>query len=188
MGRVALTLITEPRYGDARIVRVVRACASIPGFCVQLRDHTDRTDDELLALAKELRAIAPMLVVNRRFDLARRIGADGVHALAAELGGALDFAFRSAPVHTDEELQNATHATCVLVSPIYAVPGKDPPRGIAAIRVARTLAPGKTILALGGIDETNARACRAAGADGVAVIRALFDARDPGEVAKRLAV
>lgn len=186
--RVALTLITDPRYSDARILEVARACAEIPGFCVQLRDRTDRTDDALLALATELRAIAPMLVVNRRFDLARRVRADGVHARIEALDDARDFAFRSAPFHADEELQSASIVTCALISPIGEVLGKSPARGVAAIRAARKLAPRMTIVALGGVDETNARACRDAGADGVAVIRALFDAAKPAEVAKRLMV
>jgi len=185
---LTLTLITDPRYGDARIVSVARACAHLAGFAVQLRDRTDRTDDELMPLAMELRAIAKTLVVNRRFELARRVRADGVHAPAAELDRARDFDLRSAPVHTDDDLQHATIATCLVVSPIFEVPGKGPPRGVAAIRAARALEPNKIIVALGGIDARNARAARDAGADGVAVMRALLDAKDPAEVAQRLLV
>jgi thiamine monophosphate synthase len=43
-----------------------------------------------------------------------------------------------------------------------------------------------TLVALGGVDETNARMCREAGADAVAVIRAIFEARDPAAQAARL--
>ena len=40
------------------------------------------------------------------------------------------------------------------------------------------------IYALGGVDASNAAACAKAGAYGVAVIRALLEASDAGEVAK----
>jgi len=43
-----------------------------------------------------------------------------------------------------------------------------------------------TLVALGGVDATNARPCREAGADAVAVIRAVFEARDPAAVARAL--
>lgn len=182
--RVSLMVITDPRYGDARILEVARACSTLDGFALQLRDRTDRTDEDLLPLARELRAIVPVLVINRRIDLARRVHADGIHG--EELPS--DFVWRSSPAHDAKQLQNAQNAgaNAALVSPIFASPGKDAARGGAALREARAIAPGMTLVALGGIDETNARACREAGADAVAVIRAIFEARDPAALAMRL--
>jgi thiamine-phosphate pyrophosphorylase len=190
---VRVLLVTDPRYGARRIVEVVRAAAAVPGFAVQLRDHGDSTDDELAPLAAELRAITAahgaLLIVNRRLALARRVAADGFHAPASELAAAAGFPWRSAPAHTDDELVRAlgAGATAVLVSPIFETPGKGPPRGVGALRAARHEAPGATLVALGGVDETNAPLCRAAGADAVAVIRALLDAPDPARTAKCLA-
>ena len=177
-------LVTDPRYGDARILEVARACSALDGFALQLRDRTERTDDDLLALARELRAIVPMLIINRRNDLARRVRDDGVHS--EDLPS--DFAWRSSPAHDAKQLQNARtlDANAALVSPIFATPGKEAPRGVAALREARALAPEMTLVALGGIDETNARACREAGADAVAVIRAIFESSDPAAAAARL--
>jgi thiamine-phosphate pyrophosphorylase len=43
------------------------------------------------------------------------------------------------------------------------------------------------VYALGGVDAGRAADCAAAGADGVAVIRCLFDAARPDEVAAALA-
>ena len=182
--RVSLIVVTDPRYGDARILEVARACSSVDGFAMQLRDRTERTDEDLLPLARELRAIVPMLIVNRRVDLARRVRADGIHG--EELPA--DFAWRSSPAHDAKQLQNARNAgaNAALVSPIFASPGKGAPRGVSALREARAMAPDMTIVALGGIDETNARACREAGADAVAVIRAIFESRDPAALAMRL--
>jgi thiamine-phosphate pyrophosphorylase len=186
--RVSLIVVTDPRYGDARILEVARACANVDGFALQLRDRTDRTDEDLWPLARELRAIVPFLVVNRRIDLARRVRADGVHG--EDLPP--DFAWRSSPAHDAHQLQNARilGANAALVSPIFASPkvtmGKDAPRGVSALREARAKEPEMTLVALGGVDETNARACRDAGADAVAVIRAIFESRDPAAAAARL--
>jgi thiamine-phosphate pyrophosphorylase len=179
-----LILVTDPRYGDARILEVARACAKIDGFALQLRDRTSRTDEDLLPLARELRAVVPMLIVNRRVDLARRVRADGIHG--EELPP--DFAWRSSPAHDAKQVQNARNggANAAFVSPIFSSPEKGAPRGVSALREARELAPAMTIVALGGIDETNARACREAGADAVAVIRAIFEHRDPAALAARL--
>ena len=186
-----LILVTDPRWDRARIAEVTRVLAGeIPGFSVQLRDRSDCSDDELEPFAQTLRRITADahagLIVNRRLALARRVGADGFHAPAADLVHARDFAWRSAPAHADADVPVAERAgaTAVLVSPIYDVPDKGPPRGIAALRTARS--SGLLVVALGGIDERNARACWSAGADAVAVMRVLLDAGDPVTVAKCL--
>ena len=113
--------------------------------------------------------------------------ADGFHGPREALGEASDFAWRSSPAHDDEDVRRAARAgaTAVFVSPIFESPGKAA-RGVEAIRRARELAPALILVALGGIDEESAPACRAAGADGVAVVRALLDAPDPERVARSL--
>jgi len=191
-GRIALILVTDPRWDDAHIVQVARAAVSIAGFSVQLRDRTERTDDDLVALASTLREITArahgVFIVNRRLDLARRVNADGFHAPSSELAEARDFKWRSAPVHDERELRDARDhgATAVFVSPIFTSPNKGPARGTDALRRARADGPNLTIVALGGIDQTNVNACFEAGADVVAVMRALLDAPDPAHVAKCL--
>jgi len=190
-----VTLVTDPRYDEERIVSVVeRAAPNVAGFAVQLRDRTNRTDEELLPFAMRLREITArhgaLLVVNRRVELARRIGADGIHAPVSETETETESesAWRSAPAHSDRDVQNARIARvdAVLVSPIFSTPGKGHARGIAAIASARSIAPGLQIIALGGVDPANARSCFAAGASGVAVIRALLDAEDPAAAARAL--
>lgn len=192
--RVSLILVTDARYDDARIERVVEAAAGVPGFCVQLRDRSARSDDDLLPLATRLRALTAragaLFVVNRRALLARRVYADGVHAPAAELD-TKGFVWCSAPAHDAKQLHDArvARAACALVSPIFSTPGegKSAPRGLGAIRSARALEPDLLIAALGGIDESNVAACREAGAHAVAVVRALMEADDPARVANCLA-
>ncbi len=170
---------------------VVAAVAS-PTFSVQLRDRTDREDDELVPFAQELRKVTARrgarFIVNRRLKLARRVAADGVHVPITDLRAAADHPWRSAPAHSDEDVRAAVTAgaTALLVSPIFETPGKVA-RGLSALRSARLMAPELELSALGGIDGRNARACYLAGADGVAVMRALLDADDPVAVAKCLA-
>ena len=77
---------------------------------------------------------------------------------------------------------------CTL-SPIYATPSKAgilDPIGIETIREARQQLPGRTLIALGGIDASNAERCMEAGADGIAVIRAIMAADDPEKAASHL--
>ena len=61
------------------------------------------------------------------------------------------------------------------------------PRGLDALRSARSAAMGRVALyALGGVTLDRVRPCAEAGADGVAVIRALLASRDPGRLARAL--
>jgi len=143
--------------------------------------------------ARILRALLKkqLLVINSDVDLAREIGADGVHLPKGGVAAAravLPRAWISLAAHDDDDVRRAVSegADAALVSPIFATPGKGPPRGLEAIRAARAIAPQLAIYALGGVDESNAAACRAAGATGVAVIRALFDAPDPAAAARAL--
>ena len=66
-------------------------------------------------------------------------------------------------------------------SPVYETDSKpdQPPTGIAALRsFCQTATPTPTI-ALGGISPERVRACREAGAEGVAVLSGIMDAEAP---------
>ena len=81
-------------------------------------------------------------------------------------------------------------ADFVSLSPVYDTPGKAgiiPTAGTRLLTETRTaLGPAAVLVALGGIDETNAAATLRAGADGVAVMRAIMDSTDPRAAARRL--
>src|SRR5262249_14197089 len=129
-----------------------------------------------------------------RLDIALALGADGVHlggdsvdvADARRLVGRL--AFVSTVAHASEDVARAetSGATAALVSPIFDTPGKGAPRGTRFITDARSHARTLRLYALGGVDPGNASSCVSAGADGVAVIRAVWQARDPGAAARAL--
>ncbi len=190
-------LITDAAFSDDTMLRAIEAAARAlpPGdLAVQLRE---KARDRRVVWAQRLRAVTRelgvVLVVNGDVPLARAVEADGMHfgreatAAAVAEGAGL---WRSVVAHDDEDVVRACGqgVNAVLVSPIFASPGKGAPRGVSALERAVTLAKGRVaVIALGGVGPENAPTCFEAGADGVAVIRALLGAAAPGEVARALA-
>jgi thiamine-phosphate pyrophosphorylase len=195
-----ILLVTDPRYADAEIERVVVEVADAvpPGALgIQLRDkERDRTLVRVLAerLRVVSRARGALFVINGDVILAREVGADGVHLggdapAIEEAREAFPDAWISVAAHTDADVRRAAASAVdgVLVSPIFETRGKGPARGVAAIESAVRLARGRlAVYALGGVDAARAAACREAGADGVSVIRAIFESDDPGAQARAI--
>ncbi len=173
---------------------------------MQLRDKK-KEPAALRAFAEKLRAVtrpaaqpAPegpgaLLLINGDPQLAKDVGADGVHiggtgmkvsAARAIVGSG---AFITIAAHSDQsvKLGAADGADGALVSAIFASPGKATGRGVEALRTARAVGgDGFLIYALGGVERTNAVECVLAGADGVAAIRALLLASNPGAEARAI--
>jgi thiamine-phosphate diphosphorylase len=137
--------------------------------------------DQVLAAGRGFRALGTTFVVNDDVDAALELGADGVHLGQSDHGAARARARglllgRSATTY-DEALAAAAEADYLGVGPIWATPSKPdaaPPLGLAELeRICRAVtAP---VIAIGGVDASNARDCILAGAAGVAVIRAATD-------------
>jgi len=187
---VRLILITDPRVDEDRTAEVVRAVERVfPRVIVQLRDKRAEDPHALESLLRVLRARTnAFLVMNTiRPGALPKIEVDGLHVpcMMQAIEAALrQHAFVSVPAHTDADVAIADRAgaTAALVSPIFDVPGKGAARGVDALR---SPAVKTRLYALGGITEpSRAAACIEAGAFGIAVIRALLDARDPEEVAR----
>ena len=203
-----LYLITDRRATGGRALPDVVAAAlrGIAGsalapaeVAVQLREK-DLSGRALTELGRALRAVTTAagvrLYVNDRIDVARAVDADGVHlggasldvASAARIAGGLALA---ASVHAPAEVATLRAAAgdrlaFVLLGPIRDTPSKrafGPPLGTAAItEAARIVAPDLPIipiLAVGGLAPEHVREVRAAGAHGVACIRAVMAAPDP---------
>ncbi len=208
MRRPRIIVVTDPAFDDDRIVRCVeRAGRALPPgeLCVQLRDK-QRQRATVQALATRLRQVTrdcgAALVVNGDVAMACDAEADGVH-LGRGAGTPREVrsvcgahAWVSVAAHSDEavRLAIAGAADAVLVSAVF--PTRSPssrelpektPRGVGALRSARSLAEDRILVyALGGVNAGNARVCREAGADGVAVLRALLASDDPGVIARAL--
>jgi thiamine-phosphate pyrophosphorylase len=162
---------------------------------VQLREK-GLEDDALIAAAEPFRAACDehgaLFVLNDRPDLVETCGADGVHVgrsdtpvtQARALVGPDRLIGVSAS--TVDELGDVAGADYVGVT-AFATPTKDDAvaGGLELLRVA---AATLTVpwYAIGGIELSNVAAVRAAGAPGVAVVRAIRDADDPEEAARLL--
>jgi thiamine-phosphate pyrophosphorylase len=163
---------------------------------LQLRDH-ELSARRRLELGRELcsraHAAGQLMVVNDRIDLALVLGADGAHlgersvtvADARRLLG--DDAFVSRAAHGLDAVGSRGESAVVL-SPIVEDRHGRAALGIGALSGARALVRGATLFALGGVSAENARALRAAGADGVAVMGALLDVADPGPLVAALEI
>ena len=123
-------------------------------------------------------------VVNDDVDAAVGLGADGVHLGRADAGvgraleAGLLLGLSAASVEEAREAERRG-AAYVGAGPVWATPSKpdaDPAIGLHGLREICD-AVEVPVVAIGGIDPFNARACIGAGAAGVAVIRAATDAR-----------
>lgn len=134
------------------------------------------------------RGSATRLLVNDRADVAAAAGADGVHLTMQSIDAATirrtfgeDFLI-GVSTHSlaEAEVAKRDGANFVVFGPVFATRSKENygrPAGLAKLeRVGKELAPFP-VLALGGVDLTNARECLRAGASGIAGI-SLFDEPD----------
>lgn len=152
----------------------------------------ERSARQALALC---RAAGAVLTVNGDIDLARTLGAGGVHVQAAAemaqargvlgAGALIGVSCHSAAEVAAAAAAGADYAT---LSPIFLTdskPGYGPAIGLTTLRTvcAATALP---IVALAGIDEGNAGLCRAAGARAVAVMGGVMRAADPEAVVAAL--
>jgi thiamine-phosphate pyrophosphorylase len=198
--RPKIILVTDSTYKDEHILEVVEACVrALPAgsFAVQLRDRK-KEPPALRAFAEKLRSATKpaasggagaLLIINGNPELAKDVGADGVHlgGTAMKVSDARgivgDEAFITIAAHSDQAVKLGAHdgANGALVSSIFASPGKAIGRGVDALRTARAVGGDDFLIyALGGVERSNAAECILAGADGVAAIRALLLASDPG--------
>jgi thiamine-phosphate pyrophosphorylase len=121
-------------------------------------------------------------VVNDDVEAALMLGADGVHlgrddagATAAKEHGLL---LGLSAVSLDEARAADGKADYIGAGPVWSTPSKpdaDPPIGLDGLHELCT-AVSTPVVAIGGVDASNAADCMRAGAAGVAVIRAARDA------------
>jgi thiamine-phosphate pyrophosphorylase len=148
----------------------------------------DVSTDELVRRGQAFRQVTDSykvtFVVNDDIDAAIRLDADGVHlgqdddGLERAVDAGLIAGVSAADIGAAIAAERAG-ARYLGVGPIWATPSKpdaDQPIGLDGL-AGITDAVSIPVIAIGGIDATNAAACIAAGASGVAVIRAARDAR-----------
>jgi thiamine-phosphate pyrophosphorylase len=153
--------------------RAVEAGATV----VQLRVKAPTAT--IVERGRGFRRLGVTFVVNDDVDAALALGADGVHLGQADEGAERAWEAglllgRSASTVAEAV---ATDADYLGVGPVWETPSKsdvEPPIGLEGL-VAICEAVDVPVVAIGGIDASNAAACIHAGAAGVAVIRAALD-------------
>lgn len=179
---------------------------------LRLRDAAaSRFLDLAFALSGSAAATGGWCVVNERLDVALAAGAQAVQlgrtalpvAVTREVirrareaepahGGAQREAVGGpalgASVHAEAEAREAAAdgASYIVLGTIFASrthPGVRP-HGTAIVERCRTI--GVPVIGIGGIDAVGASALRRAGASGVAVVRAVWEAKDPVDASGRL--
>jgi thiamine-phosphate pyrophosphorylase len=155
-----------------------RWAVSAGATVVQLRIK-DAPTDEIVRRGRGLRELGVMFVVNDDVEAALELHADGVHLGQGDAGA--ERARRTGLLlgRSASALEHAVAADAdyLGVGPIWQTPSKDdadPAIGLDGLR-AICDAVAIPVVAIGGIDATNAAECIAAGAAGVAVIRAASD-------------
>jgi thiamine-phosphate pyrophosphorylase len=193
-------LVTDRARTNGRpLVDVVGAALRGGIRAVQLRER-DLATRELLALGETLRrltrAAGAALLINDRIDIALAVAADGVHlpghsfsvAEARALLGPRPLVGVSSHCVDDVVAAEAAGADFTVFGPLYDTPAKRAyglPLGLVALSEARARV-SLPLLGIGGIDAARAGAVCHAGADGVAVIRAILGAGDPCTAAAAL--
>jgi thiamine-phosphate pyrophosphorylase len=179
-------------------VEAARAAVAGGATVIQLRVKGAESD-QLRELGSPIAALCReagvTFVVNDDVGAALELGADGVHLGRGDPGA--ERALRSglllglSAASAEQALAAQERgAGYVGAGPIWATPTKpdaDPPLGLSGLAeiCAAVTVP---VVAIGGIDEANAGACLAAGAAGVAVVRAASRTAELRRVLDRAAV
>ena len=197
---LTLYLVIGPDDVPGRSVAAVTAAAVAGGVTlVQLRDKT-APDAEMVELAQSLQEIlAPRslpLIINDRIEVARDVGAAGVHlgiddrpavearealgpeAIIGVSAGTQEEADLVDPGVVDYVGTGAVYATATKADAGAAI-GLD---GLTALRRRLAL----PMVAIGGIGLSTAAAVAATGVEGIAVVSAICGAVDPEAAARDL--
>lgn len=176
-----LLAISDRRLCGGR-AGLARWARSLPaGAAVQLREkdlHSALLTEIGLALRE---AVSGLLIVNGSLDVAAACRADGVHLRSDQPWAEAAPAIRErglllgVSTHSQRELEAAADAGAdyALFGPVFSSPEKlrfGAPQGVE--RLKRAAQGPLPILAVGGVDPSNAPDLARAGAHGVAAIRA----------------
>lgn len=193
-----LCFITDPGAPLPVIEQALAAAKGGAGW-IQLR-HKTLPDAEFAELGKtllaSLRPLGVKLLVNDRVEIAREIGADGLHIGQHDMSpaAARDRIGRAAilglTIECEAQLDAlpATGVDYLGVGPIRATatkPGHVPPIGMDGFAriAARTALP---CIAIGGLGARDAAAIRTAGGAGLAIVSAISRSADPEAAARKI--
>ena len=167
--------------------------------CVQLREKEVSTRFFVEEAQKIKALMAPFkapLVINDRIDVALAVGADGVHigqadmpyAVARKLMGKRAIIGLSVETWEDVERAQDLDVDYLGVSPVFETPTKTDTKGSWGLEgLSKIKACSRhPLVAIGGLNASNAADAVRAGADCIAVVSAICSAFDPLEAAREL--
>lgn len=189
--------ITDP-YASLPVIAQAIAAARGGAWAIQLRDK-HALDHEMVALGHrlmaDLRPLGVMLIINDRLDVAAAVDADGLHIGQGDVDPTEARARLGSGKLLGLSVETLAQATVVPgcvdyigIGPVLATttkPDHATPvgmNGLAAI-VAKVRVPA---FAIGGIGQGDARAIKAAGAVGMAVVSAITRSVDPEAATRTL--
>jgi thiamine-phosphate pyrophosphorylase len=166
---------------------------------VQLREKSSSTEEYIEMahrIKKVLKPFGVPLIINDRVDVALEVGAAGVHLGQGDMppGEARNLLGPDAvvgfSVETPEQAAQADHlgVDYLGVSPIFPTPTKTELTtawGLPGLRLLRSRSRHQ-LIAIGGINASNAAEVMEAGAEGIAVVSAICSAPDPEAAAREL--
>lgn len=197
---LSLYLITDRKIiGNKNIIEFLSDAIKGGVTAIQLREK-ECTTREFIQLARQAKTLLQdydiPLIINDRLDVALAVDADGVHI------GQNDIEYVDArrilgnektigvSVETISQVQEAikNNVDYISISPIFLTPTKPDVQtfwGLDGLREVRKLT-SKYLVAIGGINISNARAVLEAGADGIAVVSAICASDNPEYAARNL--
>ncbi len=200
-----LNAIADARLADkANLADLTRVAALNGATLIQYRDKTNSTRtmiEQARAIGAALAGTGVPFVVNDRVDVALAAGADGVHlgrddmdaAMARSMLGDAAIIGLTVKNETDAKAAIAAQIDYACIGGVYETLSKhnpDPPVGIDGFARLRSMLlaarPDLPVGAIAGIDVGRAGQIVTAGADGVAVISAIFSAADPARATREL--
>ncbi len=197
-----LYLVTGEEVGDERAERIVAAAVAGGVTLVQLRHKTGDTAARVAAARRLASVIANThvpLLLNDDAEAAQEAKTAGIHLGPDDMppAGAREVlgprAIIGWSIHDLGQLDDANAiASCdyLAASPVWPTTTKldtTPPFGLDGVRALRAkMPPELPLVGIGGITVENAADVIRAGADGVAVVSAIWSAADPEDAARRL--
>ncbi|MCE5283459.1 MAG: thiamine phosphate synthase [Deltaproteobacteria bacterium] len=179
-------------YGGRDLADVVLQAIRGGASCVQLREKDVSTRffvEEALRIKKLMAPFRVPLIINDRLDVALAVGAEGIHVgqedmpyeIARKWMGPKAVIGLSVEEWEDVERAEGLDVDYLGVSPIFATPTKTDTKGPWGMEgLSRIRAFSRhPLVAIGGLNASNAEAAVLAGADGVAVVSAICASPDP---------
>lgn len=182
---------------DEAFLNIVESAIKGGVSIVQLREKK-LCAREIFALGLKLKKLCKAykipLIINDRIDIALALDADGVHLGRDDLS--INFARKilgknkiiGLSLKKLIQLENALEADYLGCGAVQTTPTKE--SEILPLEILREICTlsKKPVVAIGGIDENNLSLLKNSGICGVAVVRAIMNAKDPFQAAQNLKI